>query len=89
MVVGEAAIAMQLIEAGEEAFDIVECVRPVRMACDENALPWRQVGIELAADLLGARPQRLDGSLTFRRAWQHAERFDLFQQHADRFFELE
>ena len=55
MVVGEAAIAVQLVEAGEQALDVVERVRPVRMARDEHALPWRQVGVELAADLLGAR----------------------------------
>ncbi len=89
VVVGEAAIAVQLVEAGEEALDVVEGVRPGRVARDEHALPRRQVGVELAANLLGARPQRLDGSLTLRRPRQHAERFDLLQQHADRFFELE
>ena len=90
MVVGEAPIAVQLVEAGEEALDVVERVRPGRVARDQHALPRRQVGVELAADLLGPRARSaLDRSLALRRARQHAERFDLLEQHADRFFEFE
>jgi hypothetical protein len=89
VIVGEAAIAVQLVPLREQPLDVVERVRAVRVARDEHALPRRQRLIELGADLVGPPPQRLDGPLALRRSRHHAERLDLFQQDADRFFEFE
>ena len=50
VVVGEAAVAVQLDEVGEQALDVVERGRPRRMARHQHALPRRQVLVELAAD---------------------------------------
>ena len=88
VIVGEAAVAMQLVEAREQAGDVVERVGPRRMARDEHALPGRQARVQFAADFLGAAAQRLDRPQAVGRLRQHAEGFDLLQQHADRFFEF-
>ena len=88
VVIGKAPIAVQLVEPGEEALDVVERVRPGRMPRDEHALPGRQVGVDLGADLFGARAERVDRPLALRRPRQHAEGLDLLQQHANRFFEF-
>ena len=50
-VVGEGAVAVQLLEIGEQALDVVERVRALRMARDLRDLPRR----ELAVDVLGER----------------------------------
>ena len=89
VIVGEAAIAVQLVEVGEQPLDVVERVRPVRVPRHQHALPRRQGLEDLGADLVGAPPQRLDRLLALRRLRQHAEGFDLLQQDADRFFEFE
>ena len=89
VIVGEAAVAVQLVEAGEQRVDVVERVGPRRMPRDQHPLPRRQVRVELGPDLVGAPPQRLDRALPLRRLRQHAERLDLLQQDADGFFEFE
>ncbi len=89
VVVGETAIAVELVEAGEQPLDVVERIRPVWMPRDEDALPGRQVRVELHADLVGARAQRCDRPLALRRPRQHAQGFDLLQQNANGFFEFE
>jgi hypothetical protein len=60
VIVGEAPIAVELVEAGEQALDVIERVRPVGMAGDQDPLPRRQLGVELDADLVGPLLQRLD-----------------------------
>src|SRR5262245_10723665 len=50
-VVGEAAVAVQLLEAGEEIADVVERVRALRVARHQRDLPRA----ELAVDFLGER----------------------------------
>ena len=49
VIVGETAIAVQLDEVGEQALDVVERGRARRMARHLDALPRRQVAIEVAA----------------------------------------
>ena len=89
VIVGEAAIAVQLVPMREQPLHVVERVRPVRVARDEHALPRRERLIELAPDLIGTPPKRLDGPLALRRARHHADRLDLLQQDANGLFEFE
>jgi hypothetical protein len=80
---------VQLVEAGEQAFDVVERVRPRRVPRHEHALPRCQARIQLDAQFVGPPPQRVDRPLALRRLRQHAQGFDLLQQDADRLFEFE
>ena len=89
VIVREATIAVKLVEVGEEALDVVEGVRPAGMPRDEDPLPRRQVGVDLAANVVGAPPQRVDGPLALRRPRQHAQRLDLLQQDANGLFEFQ
>ncbi len=89
MVVRETAVTVQLVEIREQPLDVVERPRACRVPGHEHTLPWRQRRVDLCPDLFGPLAQALDRSLTLRRARQHAERFDLFQQYADWFFEFE
>ena len=43
VIVGEAAVAVQLDEIGEEPLDVVEHVGPAGMARHQHALPGRQL----------------------------------------------
>ena len=52
VVVAEAAVAAHLHEVGGEELEVVERVRPLRMPHDLDALPWREVGVELVALLI-------------------------------------
>jgi hypothetical protein len=82
VVVGKAAIAVQLVESREEPLDVIERARAGWVPGDEHALPGRQVLVELRAYLLGPRAKRVNRSLALGRPRQHAERLDLLQQHA-------
>ena len=89
VVVGEAAVAVQLVEAGEQPLDVVERVRPVGCRATSTRCHGVSVGVQLGADLVGAPAQRLDRPHPLRRLRQHAEGFDFLQQDADRLFEFE
>ena len=88
VVVGKPAIAMELVPAREQALDIVQRVGAVWMPGHEDPLPRCQVRVELRPDLVGAPAQRLDRALPIGGTRHQAERLDLFQEDADRFFEL-
>src|SRR5581483_4464798 len=47
-VVAELAVARQRDEAFDQGLDVVETMRPLRMARDLRLLPWGQCGIEIA-----------------------------------------
>ena len=89
VIVGEPAIAVQFVEAGEQPLHIVERVGAVGMPGDENALPGREVGVDLDSNLVGAFLKGFDGPLALGRARQHAQRLDFLQQDADRFLEFQ
>jgi hypothetical protein len=52
-VVPEATVAVELLPLGEERFDVIERVRPVRVARELDLLPGAEVGEELAGDARG------------------------------------
>ena len=90
VVVGEAAVAVDLDELGEEQLDVLEDARPRRVPRHQHPLPRRQVsGTARRGSTRRARRRLLDLRLARRRRRQHRERLDLLQQDADRFFEFE
>ena len=54
------AVAMQFLELGEDLVDVVQRVRPLRMARDLRHLPGRQVGVDVARELLALLAEALD-----------------------------
>ena len=89
MVVAKAPVAVELGELREEPCDVVERVRPVRVSSDQHPLPGCEVGVDLPAHRLDARPQLLDLPLALRGPGQQAEGLDFLQQDDDRFLEVE
>ena len=89
VIVREPPVAVQLVPAGEQPLDVVERVRTVWMPRHEDPLPRRQIRVKLGTDLVRPPSQAVDRALPLRRLRQHAQRFDLLQEHADRLFELE
>jgi hypothetical protein len=89
VIVGEAAIAVEFVEAGEKALDVVERVGPGGMPRHQDALPRRQVLEQLRPNLAGALPQRFDRPLALRCLREHAQGLDFLEQHADRLFEFQ
>ena len=89
LVVAKAPIAVNLGEAGPESRDIVEQIRPLRMARDEHPLPGGQPGEQVLPDLPGTRlqPGNLGGPFRGRRL--AAELFNLLQECSDGLLELE
>ena len=92
LVVAEFAVAGERNEIGDQAGDIVEAMRPLRMARHLRLLPGRQVGIELLerqrrlhlepADLVADRDRGI--------ALAHGAQFlDLGLQFGHRLFEIE
>ena len=71
-VVGEAPIAVQLDELGEQPLDVVEQVGPLGMARHQHALPRRQAPVDLAADLIDAAAQAFDLAVADVGLRQHA-----------------
>jgi hypothetical protein len=89
VIVREPPVAMDLGEVGEQQARVLEHARPGRVARDLDALPRREVPVEIGPDRLRPAPQALDAGLTLGRGRQHRHRLDFLQQDADRFFELE
>ena len=74
------------------AADIVEAMRPLRMARDLRLLPRRQLGVEVAQRLrrLGLEPVDLVGDVGGVAARLHGAQFlDLLFEFGDRLFEIE
>ena len=60
VVIHELAVARQLDELVEQAIDIVEKVRPLRVACDLRFLPRVEMGVDLLELLRGLLAQLAD-----------------------------
>ena len=91
LVVGEGAVAVQLLEVGEDLVDVVERVRPLRMARDLRHLPGRQAGVDVLGELqaLLAEPVDLFGDVDRRFVLHVAQFFDLRFELGDRLLEFE
>ncbi len=89
VIVGEAAIAVQLDEVGEQALDVVERGRARRVPRHLHALPRRQVAVEIAAHGVDAAFEPRDLLVAILAGLERGKRLDLLQQLADRFFEFE
>jgi len=88
VIVRKPAIAADFRKLREQSINVIEHGGPAGMAGDEHALPRRQVLVDVAADRLHAPVQAVDRTQAIRRRRQHRQRFDLFQQHCNRFFEF-
>jgi hypothetical protein len=90
-VVAESPVAGERCVLGEERSDIVGKMRPLGMACDLGLLPWGELGIGLAQELLGARLEARDLVLEVEVAavGEVTQLLDLAFQLADRLLELE
>src|SRR6187431_1810818 len=88
MVVREAAIAADLGEFGEEAVDVVQNRRAVGVPRHQDALPRRQLLVDVCADRLNPRLQPVDRLLPLGRLRQERERLDLLLQDADGLFKF-
>ena len=91
-VVAELAVAGERHEIGDQAFDVVEAMRPLRVAGDLRLLPGGEVGIEFLQRRrrLGLQPADLvaDGDRVAGLA--HGAQFlDLGLQFGHRLFEIE
>src|SRR5690606_23272288 len=60
VIVGELAIAVQLLEVREAALDVIERVRPVRMPRQLRDLPSRQVREDIASQRLALVLELID-----------------------------
>ena len=88
VVVGKAAIAVQLDEVREQALDIIERRRPARMPGHLHTLPRRQVLVEFAANGGHALLEPRDLSVAVVADGQRRQCLDFLQQDGDGFFEL-
>jgi hypothetical protein len=60
LVVGEGAVAVQLMEVGEDIVHVIHRVRTLRVARDLRHLPWRQLGVDVFRELLALLGQAVD-----------------------------
>ena len=91
LIVRVLAVAVQFAEIGEHAADVVERVRPLRMARDLRDLPRRELAVDFLGELLAffLQPRDLVGNV-HRRVLVHVTQFlDLLLQFGDRLFEFE
>jgi hypothetical protein len=91
LVVGERAVAVQLLEVGEHLVDVVERVRALRMACDLRHLPGRQARIDVLGEeqALLAQPVDLLGDVDRRLVLHVTKLFDLRFELGDGLLEIE
>ena len=70
LVLAELAVAGERRELGDQRVDVVEAMRPLRMARHLRLLPRRQVGVEVAQRLrrLGLEPRDLVADVGCRSA---------------------
>ena len=90
-VVGVRAVAVQLAELAEHAVDVVERVRPLRMARDLRDLPRRELGVDVARELLALLREARDlvGDVDRGVLVDVAQLVDLLLQLGDRLLEIE
>ena len=90
-VFGEVPIAVQLGELGERTAQVVECVRPPRMAREPGDLPGRELGEDRARQRLALRAEPVDllADVDARIAVDVAKLLDLCFEIGDRTFEVE
>src|SRR5438067_1139646 len=91
LVVREGAVAVQLMEIGEDRIHVVHCVRTLRMACDLGDLPRRQLGIDVFRQLLALFGQAVDffRNIDGRIVLHEAKFFNLGVQLGDRLLKTE
>ena len=89
VIVGEAPVAADLGEVGEQTGDVVQHRRPVRVARHQDPLPGREVLVDLPAERVDPHVQTVERSLAVGGHRQHRQRLDLLQQQRDRFLEVE
>ena len=87
-VVGELAVAVELDEIGRQGSDVVEGVRPGRVAGHERLLPGRQAGVNLAGNLLQLFAQPLELPAVRRVIGKRRELLDAPLELQNRFFEI-
>jgi len=90
-VIAEAAVSTHFHEVAGDELEVVEGVRPGRMAHDLDALPRSEVGVDFLLQPLEAQFERLDFGDGIDAVFLHAslERLDAFFEFDDRFFKLE
>jgi len=90
-VVRERAVAVQLVEVGEDFANVVQRVWTLRMTCDLRDLPGRQGGVQVLGQLLAFRGQAGDffGNVDGRIVLHKAKFFDLRFKFCDRLLELQ
>ena len=92
LVLGELAVAGERDELGDQRADVVEAMRPLRMARDLRLLPGRQLGVEIAKLLrgFGLEPGDLVGDVGRVVAGLHRAQFlGLGLKFGHRLFEIE
>src|SRR3990167_3256625 len=84
-------IAVQLLPVGEDLGDVVQRVRPLRMARDLRHLPGRQVRVDVLGELLALFVEAADlfGDVDRRFALHESQFFDLGLEFGDRLLEVE
>jgi hypothetical protein len=79
VIVGEAAIAVQLDEVREQVVDVIERRRARGMPRHLHALPGRQVAIQIATHHVDAAFEARDFLVALLAGLQRGQRLDLFQ----------
>src|SRR5207244_12156484 len=90
-VVGEGAVAVQLLEMREQHLHIVQRVGPLRMASDLRHLPGRQLAVDVLGEGLAALGEPLDllGDVDRGIVRHVAQLLDALLQLGDRLLEFE
>ena len=91
LVVREGAVAMQLVEIGEQLVDIVQRVRALGVARDLRDLPRAEAGVDVLGELqaLLAQPFDLVGDVDGRLVLHVAQFVDLALELGDWLLELQ
>src|SRR5690606_23958006 len=91
MIVGVHPVAVQLLEIGEAALDVVHRVRPLRMARELNHLPRRQIREDTARQRLAllAKPLDLLVDVDLGVVADELQRVDLRLELGDRLLEIQ
>ena len=90
-VVGKGAIAVQLLEVGKQALDVVEGEGALRMARHLRHLPRRKLAVDVLGERLAALGEALDlvGDIDRRVVLDEAQLLDAGLELRDRLLELE
>jgi hypothetical protein len=90
-VLGKGAIARERYEFGQQSVDVVETMRPLRVAGHLDLLPRREPGVGLAQQSVGGAFEAADlvGNVEFAGGGKMAELFDLALELRDRPLEIQ